>query len=124
LAIFIVALFFSTGIAFAEPISTQEMLSACRDISKAETNGKTVRLHPNFNTGMCWGAFAVLQDTIGIVVDNKPFLGVCTPKGSTMTQLISVFVNYAEKNPQRLHEPFFIVAIDSLLEVFKCPKGP
>jgi hypothetical protein len=123
IAIFIVSMLFSVNIAFAE--STQEMLSACRDIPKAEIpNAKTVRLPQNFNTGMCWGAFAVLENGCMLIVDNKPFLGVCLPTESTRTQLISVFVNYAEKNPQRLHEPFFIIAIDSLREAFKCPKAP
>ncbi len=120
-AMFFISLLFSGNIAIAE--TAEEMLSACRDVSKAEIiNKEEASFRQDFHTGMCWGAFAVLQEISRHVKENKRIYHVCTPPKSTRTQLISVFVNYAEKNPQRLHEDFFHVAMDSLREAFKCKK--
>jgi hypothetical protein len=116
--IFIISVLFSANIAFAE--STQVMLSACRAITKAEMSEGTIKLPQDFRTGMCWGAFAVLQEIIRHMdePDHHTIYGVCPPANSKRSQLISIFVKYAENNPQRLHEDFFPVAIDSLREAF------
>ena len=106
--------------AFAE--SAEVMLSACRPIIKAKINEEVVTLPENSQVGMCWGAFSVIQKVItqADYKSKKKVYGVCAPPKSTRTQLITIFVNYAEKNPQRLHEDFFYVAMDSLKESFKC----
>ena len=48
--------------------------------------------------------------------------GVCAPPSSTLSQLVAIFVSYAEKNPQRLHEEGFDIALESLQVAFPC-KG-
>ena len=55
--------------AYAE--SAEVMLSACRPIAKAEITGDKVKLPQDFSTGMCWGAFGVLQEVIRHMGDNK-----------------------------------------------------
>lgn len=117
-----VLLIFYLSPAFAE--STQEMLSACRSIAKAKVSADNVNLPQDFSTGECWGAFIVVQKVIVLIDEtNIPIHRVCAPANSTRAQLISIFVDYAEKNPQRLHEDFFYVAIDSLRMAFPCkPK--
>ena len=105
--------------AFAD--SAEEMLSACRPIAKGDISGDYVKFPQNFSTGNCWGAFTVIQKMIVRVDDHRrPFFGVCAPASSTLSQLIAVFVDFAEKNPQRLHEDFFDVSIESLQKAFPC----
>ena len=102
--------------------STQVMLSACKSITSAKITDEMVMLPEDLQSGRCWGAFGIIQEVIGHV-DSKSrrhFYGVCAPPESRRSQLIAIFVNYAEKNPQRLHEDFFWVAIDSLKASFKC----
>ena len=103
--------------------SAQELLSSCRPIAKADVRDKYVWFPPTYQTGTCWGAFYVIQKVIVHVDDSRlPIYGVCAPSSSTLTQLISIYVAYAEKNPQRLHEDFFDVALESLQNAFPC-KG-
>jgi hypothetical protein len=101
---------------------TQEMVSACRSIVRAEIKGDHIVLPTTFETGTCWGAFAAIQRAIRYADQEGTFFAVCAPANSRLTQLITIFVTYAEKNPQRLHEEFFDVGIDSLREAFPCEQ--
>jgi hypothetical protein len=107
--------------AFAE--TAQEMLSACRPIAKANLSGsKGKATGPDtFNAGKCWGAFTVIQNAIERVDDRMLLIyNLCPPAESSKTQLIAMFVDYAEKNPQRLQEEFFDVFLDALRKAFPC----
>jgi hypothetical protein len=103
--------------------STQEVLSSCRPIAVAEVVNDSIRFNQDFSTGYCWGVFTAIQD---VIVrgdsDGNRYFSVCSPPESTLSQLIAIFVNYAEKNPQRFHENYFQVAMDSLVEAFPCPE--
>jgi hypothetical protein len=101
------------------------MLSSCKvlagDVRLLGDN--KIWMPTDFESGKCWGAFATLQAAIvRIVGESKtPVFGVCSPENSTRTQLISIFVEYAKKNPRFLNEDFFTVAIRALREAFPCP---
>lgn len=103
--------------------STQEMLSFCRAVSASKTTSEGVALPRDFESGVCWGAFAAIQAVIVRArPGEQPFLLVCAPPKSTRLQLIAVFVRYSEDHPNRLHEDFMDVALDSLRQAFPCPR--
>lgn len=100
-----------------------EMLSLCRDVASASVSGETVRIPTTFDAGECWGTFGTIQEIIRHLNKNEqPIYGVCAPSNSRRTQQIAVFVQYAERNPQRWHEDYFFVAIESLRFAFPCGK--
>lgn len=104
-------------------ISTQEMLSLCKPIVNGDTTADGVYFPKNFSTGECWGAFTTFQAAMAVLDgpnSTRTMFGVCAPKESTLTQMISIFSSYADKHPERLHENFFFVAQNSLREVFPC----
>jgi hypothetical protein len=116
----ILFVFCSTS-AFAE--TAQEMLLACRPIARANLPGGkgNVTGPDTFSAGKCWGAFTVIQNGIERVDDRMLLVyNICPPAGSNRTQLITMFVDYAEKNPQRLQEEFFDVFLDALRKAFPC----
>ena len=116
-----ILLIFCSSSAFAD--TAQEMLSACRPIARANiSGGKGKVTGPNtFEAGKCWGAFTVIQNGIERVDDKMLLIyDICAPAESARTQLIGMFVDYAEKNPQRLQEDFFDVFIDALRKAFPC----
>ena len=105
------------------------MLSACRSISGAKVlekgpEGYRVSLPSGFESGKCWGAFLVIQKLArkGDISLNRRY-NVCAPADSHLVQLVAVFVNYAEQNPQRWHEDFFEVTLDSLQALFPCSRS-
>jgi hypothetical protein len=112
---------FCSSSAFGE--TAQEMLSACRPIAKANISGGKgkVKGPDTFQAGECWGAFTVIQNGIERADDRMLLIyNICAPAEITKIQLIAMFVDYAEKNPQRLQEDFFDVFIDALRKAFPC----
>jgi hypothetical protein len=102
--------------------STEELLSVCRVIASAPISEDHVQFQQTFETGECWGAFLTIQTVIAIV-DYKthvPYFHVCPPSNGTATQLISIFVQYAQTHPKRLNEDYFFVVLDSLRDAFPC----
>jgi hypothetical protein len=117
-----VALFILLAAAIGRAESAEEMLSSCRPLAKAKVLGEKVAFAQNFQTGTCWAAFGVLQRVSRFVDSNdKPRLSIgCAPANSTRTQLIAIFVDYVQKNPQRLNEDFVDVAMIALETAFPC----
>ena len=107
--------------AFAE--STGDMLSACKIVSESKAADGHVRIPESTSGGICWGAFSILQE-VGRTLDSSgnPIMSFCLPRNSTRTQLVAVFVNYAEKHPEQWHLDFFQVATVALSEAFSCPQ--
>ena len=101
--------------------STAQMLSSCSVFAKAQVINNAISFTQNFDSGVCWGAFSALQRLITQTYANgQLLLSVCAPPTSRRHQLIAVFVEYGTRNPQRLQENFFDVAIDSLQAAFPC----
>lgn len=103
--------------------TTEQMLSHCRPITTAPVSSEGVEVPQDFTSGLCWGAFAVIQDVIVVArPGEQPIFFICVPPEGTLNQLVAVFVRYAEGNPKRFHEPFFEVALDALRTSFPCSK--
>ena len=112
--------------------STQEMLSHCKSMAEntGVIAGDEILIKPNnFQSGQCWGSFAVIQNLIMVVYydgkkpvyeGNKPFYGVCVPPESTRLQLINIFVAYAKNKPKIHHQDFLSTAFESLRDSFPC----
>ena len=98
--------------------TTEEMVSSCEAISAAGViSGGQVSLPQDFDSGVCWGAFATIQTVITLCrpkTTSRPFLSGCVPAGSTRTQLIQVFLVYAQSHPEEYQKDYFLVALTSL----------
>jgi hypothetical protein len=84
-----------------------------------------INLPPDFESGTCWGAFGAIQDLMTAInaITKKPMFGVCMPESTTRTQIIAIFVRYAEKHPEKYNERFVWVAEAGIREVFPCPAS-
>lgn len=104
---------------------TEQMLSACRPLATAKIEGDTVSMPRTVNAGMCWGAFDVIQTIIGAEYSTtkEKIFRVCAPSNSTRTQLISIFVYYAENHPATYSQRFTWTALHSLRLAFPCSKS-
>jgi len=103
--------------------SAGQMVAYCSGFAKS-LSGDRVSSPINFDSGMCWGAFAALQQAISLVStsENIHDLGVCAPTSNTRSQLIEIFVTYAKQHPERYHEVFFLVALDATQKAFPCSR--
>jgi hypothetical protein len=71
----------ATGLLSATHAGAQSALqlrALCRDVSDATADAQgMVRFHINYETGLCWGAFASLQYLAGTILspNESPILG-------------------------------------------------
>lgn len=78
---------------------------------------------PTYESGTCWGAFGIIQQTTRYVAtDHAPFFGICSPPNSKRQQLVVIFTEYVARNPQRMHVDFFEVAVEALRVAFLCAR--
>ena len=104
-----------------------EYASFCRLFEKPSLlpDGR-INLPETPGANKCWGAFAVIQYIFKVATPKSGelvrLLGVCIPPESTRTQLIKVFLNYADQHPEETHKSFMAVAWNALFLAFPCPK--
>jgi Rap1a immunity proteins len=123
--LFSVLLLIVVGLCCAKPSraeTTEEMLSACRPFTQANVADGKVRIESDYDTGVCWGAFSVVQALLSArnLETKKPMLWACAPDTSTRTQLISVFVHYAESHPEKYSDIFLQSVVDAMQQAFPC----
>jgi hypothetical protein len=95
-----------TSGATAHAESVTEMATSCKSVGEAKVSGHGVEFVEDYRAGICWGAFCAVQRVIvqAFVPDPTPLPRLCPGKESTRSQLVAVFVEYARRTPQRLHE--------------------
>ena len=105
--------------------STEEMVSRCQELIQAKIIGDQVAVPQDFDSGVCWGSFKTIETVIHVwspVPQNGPMFGVCTPDGTTVSQTIKIFSDYAARHPEKLNQNYFFVAIAALKEAFPCKR--
>jgi len=105
--------------------TTEEMISSCKAISTTQVTNGHVSLPQDFDSGVCWGAFATIQRVVTTVdpITLKHYFYACVPAGSTRTQLIQIFLVYAQAHPEEYQKDYFVVALTSMSKAFPCPRS-
>ena len=101
--------------------SGEGLLNACESFEKnAYVSGNYVRnMDPDGN--VCFGFIGAMQQISGYINQNRTRqFYACLPPNSTTTQLIRVFIDFAQHNPQILHERASNVVILSFQSAFPC----
>jgi Rap1a immunity proteins len=109
----------------AAAASTEEILQSCQIFLRNEKiDGDTVFVA---REGLpCWMYLSAIQDVSmysHTMPPDKvaPILGSCLPAESTETQLIRIFVDYAQRHLAQLHKKASYTAILAFAEAFPCP---
>jgi hypothetical protein len=76
----------------------------------------------DYDSRVCWGAFAAIQELSQIYEDGKPILpGICARPSTTRIQYIRIFLRYLGEHPELADAEFAWVAGKALSEAFPCP---
>lgn len=107
----------------AAAASANDLLPSCEYLIRNMGAAQDDRVRVNADGMPCWNYFLAIQDlSILAETDIKhPMLGFCPPAKSRLTQIIRVFVEYAEHNPAILHDSAAFVAVGALRNAFPCP---
>ncbi len=123
LLIGLMGLILTTGSVQGETTAL-EMVSACRGVASAPIQGNQVWFARDYPSGLCWGAFATIQDLSTVqLTDGTAMLGSCPPVPSNRVELIKVFLKYADDHPEKLHNSFAAVFLEALFQAYPCSKS-
>ena len=77
-----------------------EMVSACRGVASAPIQGNQVWFARDYPSGLCWGAFATIQDLSTVQLpDGTAMLGACPPVPSNRVELIKSLSQIRRRSP-------------------------
>jgi Rap1a immunity proteins len=112
-------------LAALENASAETALQAtasCREVVKGLRPDGQIYIPPAGQ--FCWGAFGALQAmsrvTNSAISTDGPLLGVCAGEKVTRSQMVLVFLKYADNNPAQLDDEFPFIAWRALREAFPC----
>ena len=105
--------------------TAHELLSGCELVVRTlSVRGDHVGMSNSPAAATCWSFIAALQDFASITEDGKRTLwGQCLlPTESTTSQLIRVFVNYAQMHPEELNQRPSMLVLKAFTQAFPCER--
>lgn len=106
--------------------SANELLGGCeRFLGAVRLQGNQFSLQTNdTNAHQCWGFIKAFQELSALVDEGAKvnFIRACPPATSTGTQLVRVFVSYAQQHPEDLHKRASMMVLDAFRTAFPCPN--
>ena len=100
------------------------LLQACEALERGiRIMGDNVQLPARTDAHQCWGYMGAVQD-FSVLIDpetGKRLIKTCPTPGTTLTQLIRVFTNYARTHPQELHQTASMLVLNAMAQAFPCP---
>jgi hypothetical protein len=110
---------------YAQTPSAEEMASYCKGVAQATISAGQISLPPDFETGVCWGAFTSFHEAaFATGNDDKPVFHVCFPDTASVSESVKVFLAYLERHPEKLHENYFLIAVIANQAAFPCKSAP
>jgi hypothetical protein len=118
------AIVFVSGISHAQNLTGNDIISGCR-FQAIEKRGTAQQLADG---AQCQGLIFGVLDYSDAVASRFNTLFYCLPGAKdgggrskiTLDQVIRIFVQYMDKNPQRLHESATSLLLHALAEAFPC----
>jgi Rap1a immunity proteins len=105
--------------------TAEEMASDCKEVAEASIINGQVMVPTDFESGVCWGAFASFNTATHFVGNDMMLLfRICYPRDVTRSQEIKIFLAYAGKHPEELNKEYFVVALTANREAFPCKGTP
>jgi len=97
---------------FAEGITNQELLEACKDPSSDSQN---------FCYGFIISAANAAQFYRNIVDTESKYVDICFPKNITNKEIMELYIGWVEKNPSTATSPAFLGVSSSFSTKYSCP---
>lgn len=104
--------------------NANQLLSSCElflGSVRAQGNGFAIQTNDP-GALQCWGYIQAAQELSAIVDEGAkhPLTRACPPAESTGLQLVRVFVSYAQRHPEHLHERAGLLVIEAFRAAFPC----
>jgi Rap1a immunity proteins len=100
-----------------------EMLHACQTLQRGmRITGNTAFLPSGTEAQQCWGFMSAVQG-YSVLADQagSRLLSSCPAADTKTTQIVDVFVKYANAHREKLNAPAAAVAYNAMADAFPCP---
>jgi hypothetical protein len=100
-----------------------EMLHACQTLQRGmRITGNTAFLPSGTEAQQCWGFMSAVQG-YSVLADQagSRLLSACPAADTKTTQIVDVFVKYANAHREKLNAPAAAVAYNAMADAFPCP---
>jgi hypothetical protein len=100
-----------------------EMLHACQTLQRGmRIKGDTAFLPSGTEAQQCWGFMSAVQE-YSVLADQAGtrLLSACPAADTKTTQIVDVFVKYANAHPEKRDIPAAAVAYNAIADAFPCP---
>lgn len=109
----LIAIFLFATPLFANSITNQELLKACKDKALAPQN-------------FCYGFIIATANAAQFyrnIVDVKDgYIDICFPNNISNKEIVNEYISWIEKNPSLIGGPAFIGVSSSLSTKYSCPQ--
>ena len=100
-----------------------EMLHACQALQRGmRVTGNTAFLPSGTEAQQCWGFMSAVQE-YSVLADQAGtrLLNACPAADTKTTEIVDVFVKYANAHPEKRDTPAAAAAYNAMADAFPCP---
>ena len=100
-----------------------EMLHACQTLQRGiRIKGNDAFLPSGAEAQQCWGFMSAVQE-YSVLADQggNRLLGACPAADIKTTQIVDVFVKYANEHPEKSGTSAAVAAYNAMADAFPCP---
>jgi hypothetical protein len=115
-----------TAANVARAQTASEYLQYCKEFERNVVQRGSELRFPNGGAANCWHFFVAFRELADMreVGASQPNLGLCIPPAVRLSQVIRIFVLYADAHPEVLHEEPAALAWQAVWHHFNCDKTP
>jgi Rap1a immunity proteins len=115
--LFSIALFFGTiSVNQARAVDGSQLLTRCELMLREMHIGTEAGINVSTGGMPCYFFMDAMQGLLAV----SDALGVCAPDGTKLTQLVRIFVQYAQQNPGVLNKRAAQVALMAFQQTYPC----
>lgn len=113
----------ATGLSWPARAQTAgEVLHACEMLQRGvHREGDRVFLPPGQEASQCWGFMEAVEQYSTLADPNgKTLLNACPGEDRSITNIVRIFVEYANAHPDKLQLPAAALAYNAMADAFPC----
>lgn len=102
--------------AIAQEVTVGKLLNSC-----TKTDGYHMMLCSGIFRGFAdgYGSVVAAAQLVGVDLSVSPWIS-CAPEGTSLSQIQTVFMEWAQNNPARWHDYYSIGVLEAMLTAFPC----
>jgi hypothetical protein len=102
--------------------TARDLATQCKSVDAFALRSERDAYIPGTSAALqCWGYMQAMQDLLVLVDDDgRRIMGVCPSEQTSLLQMTSAFVGYADRHSSDLSNDAALIVVQALKEAFPC----